>query len=62
MHAIAISPKFMNRTAAFALRTRSAHGATTVLRTRRFDATGLVELRVVTRIVIAPRGETKNGL
>jgi hypothetical protein len=58
MRGIAIFVKFMNRKASFARRTRNAHRATTALRTRRFDATELVELRVATQVVIALRRET----
>jgi hypothetical protein len=55
MPGIAILAKFINETAPFAWRTDNAHGATTTLKSRRFEANRLVGLRVIDRVLIALR-------
>jgi hypothetical protein len=55
MQGIAILPKFMNQTAAFAVRTGDAHDATTTLKTRRIGILKPVDLRVIEPASIAVR-------
>jgi hypothetical protein len=55
MQGIAILPKFMNQTAAFAVRTGDAHDATTTLKTRCIGILKPVDLRVIEPASIAVR-------